>query len=94
MSYLQQIRELAAAQMEQKQVKTKEDVDFFSKMTSLLDNACTEQKQLIDANAELSKCYSDLAKHTTIGNQPKEVDKVGIGAAPSFEELLKQFEGK
>lgn len=95
MSYLEDLKKLISDTFNKEGVvKTKEDVDAYASMTKCIDNAIGENNKLLEANAELSKQYSELCLHTTIGGTPNK-DELAVSAvktAPSMEELIKKFE--
>lgn len=93
MNYLEELKKMIAEDFEAKEVKSKEDVDKYSNMSKYLDNAIADNKKLVDANAELSKCYTELAMHTTIGEK-KDAGDTPTQHAPNFEEMLAQYSQK
>lgn len=71
---------------------TKEEIDQYASISNALDLAIEDQKKLTNANAELTKGYSELAMHTTIGASPKSVAADTIHPKNmTIEDALKQF---
>lgn len=95
MSYLEDLKKLIADSFEAKEVKSKDDIDKYANMTKYLDSAIDEHSKLVEANNELSKHYTELALHTTIGSKPNEKDVVdNHKGAPQLEDFLNQFVSK
>lgn len=70
-------------------VHTKEEVDQYAAILGALDSAIANNDKLVKANADLSKSYSELAMHTTIGDSPKSVASEDIHKkTPTMEEFL------
>ncbi len=90
MNYLEELKKMIADDFESKEVKSKEDIDKYSNLNKYIDSAIEDNKKLVDANAELSKCYTELAMHTTIGEK-KDNNDVIVKSAPTFDEALAQF---
>lgn len=94
MNYLEQLKKLISDSFEAKEVKSKTDIDNYAEMTKICDNAMNENNKLLEANAELSKQYTELAMHTTIGNKPNEKDVNITKEVPTLESMISQFESK
>lgn len=94
MSYLEDLKKLIADSFEAKEVKSKEDIDKYANMTKCIDNAMNENKTLLEANAELSKHYTELCMHTTIGGTPNKQDVSPVPKAPTLEDFLDKFASK
>lgn len=94
MSYLEDLKKLISDSFNKEGVvKTKEDVDAYADMTKCIDNAIGENQKLLEANAELSKHYTELCLHTTIGGNAKE-EPISKQTTVSMDDLIKKFESK
>ena len=93
MSYLEDLKKLIADSFEAKEVKSKDDIDKYANMTKCLDSAMKENQTLLEANAELSKHYTELCMHTTIGGTPNKQD-TPVAKAPTLEDFMDKFVSK
>lgn len=94
MGYLDELKKLVADNFEKADpsIKTKEYIDNFAQINRLIDSAVTENKTLVDNNAELSKSYKELVMHgTTSAKVPSTASEPGIAEPPSFEKMLEEF---
>ena len=62
-------------------------------VSNKIDEAQQEQKALVDKEAELMKSYKDLVLHTSFKEAPQAADNPAA-AAPSFDDMLKDFVSK
>lgn len=76
-----------------KNATEKEVIEKAAVVSKTLDDAATEEKALLDKNADLLKSYKDLVLHTSFKDAPASEDKP-IPQAPSFEDMLSNYVAK
>lgn len=91
MGYLDELKKLISENFNQIEVKSKNDIDHYTKVTKAIDSAIDENKKLTEANAELSKSYSELVMHTSIGKEPNKEDVIDKVQAPDFNSELDKY---
>lgn len=88
-SYLEQMKTLVADAF--KDATDKPTIDKSAQMEQCLRQLETEQKALLEKNAELIKSYKEIVQSTSFSDKPKLNPVESLGEAPSFEKALSEF---
>lgn len=96
MTKLEELKKIVSDQFEKAEasMKTKEYIDEYAKMNSLINEVEKENKALVDSNAELTKNYVDLVRHGAGVSAVPPKNENGECEPPDFDKMLKELTEK